>query len=109
MSPALSRSTGAALNDLNGAERDSITLYFGGERYCHFIVSGGLEVPGAKRPATRTLPLPGSVNVSTTILWRPVNPNVTIANGELAVAPELLEAAPALPAEPIPADETPAM
>ena len=71
---------GAALNDINGVERDAFGYYLHEQRYCHMIVSGGYEAPGAKRPATRSLPAPGSVNTSTPIVWRPVNPNLNIAN-----------------------------
>jgi hypothetical protein len=71
---------GAALNDINGMERDGSGFYIPGEQYCHMIMASGYEVPGAKRPATRSLPAPGSVNTSTPIVWRPVNPNVNIAN-----------------------------
>ena len=71
---------GAALNDLNGAERDDKGLYFAEPERCHIIQNGGFEVPAAKRPATRSFPAPGSVNVYSLILWRPVSPNVTIAN-----------------------------
>lgn len=73
--------SGAALNDLNGMERDFLGNYYVGPNdYCHNIRLSGHEVPAAKRPATRSLPAPGSVNVNTLILWRPVNPNVRIAN-----------------------------
>ena len=71
---------GAALNDINGTERDASGYYMNGERYCHVIMSNGYEVPGAKRPATRSLPAPGSVITSSFIVWRPVNPNINIAN-----------------------------
>ena len=71
---------GAALNDINGTERDETTAYRIGEGYCHMIVSGGFEVPGAKRPATKSLPAPGIVNDKSYIVWRPVNPNILIAN-----------------------------
>jgi hypothetical protein len=71
---------GAALNDINGAERDSVGEYYGFDIYCHMIVSGGLEVPGAKRPATKSLPAPGVVSPNTLIVWRPVNASVTVAN-----------------------------
>ena len=40
---------GAALNDVNGAERDPYTEYYNSDIYCHFIVSGGLEVTTATR------------------------------------------------------------
>ena len=70
---------GAALNDINGHERDAETAYLTGPNSCHRIFSGGYEVPGAKRPATRSLPAPGVVNTRSRILWRPVNPNVFIA------------------------------
>jgi hypothetical protein len=86
---------GAGLNDLNGAERDWRTEYYGGEQYCHVIVSGGLEVPAAKRPATKSLPAPGRVNPKTPILWRPVNPDVEIANnGDPAPEPTSSESEP---------------
>jgi hypothetical protein len=73
---------GAALNDISGTERDPVTNYIPGEQYCHMIVNGGYEVPGAKRPATKSLPAPGIVNGATLIAWRPVNPNVIIANDQ---------------------------
>ena len=72
---------GAALNDLNGAERDWLGEYYAGNGWCHYIAVGGYEVPAAKRPATRSLPAPGAVNTRTYMAWRPVNPNVPIANG----------------------------
>jgi hypothetical protein len=87
---------GVALNDTNGLERDQhldymrttrepwiAYGYLADVRYvpCHLIVNGGFEVPGAKRPATFSMPAPGRVNKKSKILWRPVNPNVTIANG----------------------------
>ena len=73
---------GAGLNDLNGTERDATGLYVPGTQHCHTLVNGGLEVPAAKRPATRSLPAPGVVKTDSLIVWRPVNPNVSIANGE---------------------------
>jgi hypothetical protein len=73
--------TGAALNDINGTERDPYGEYYLGEPYCHYVWQSGYEVPAAKRPATRSFPAPGSVNTTTSILWRPVNPNINIANG----------------------------
>ncbi len=78
---------GAALNDINGMERDETTNYRSGDGYCHLIVSSGYEVPGAKRPATRSLPAPGQVNTNSFIVWRPVNPNVNIANFQPAAPP----------------------
>ena len=72
---------GAALNDLNGTERDESASYLVGERFCHYVQTAGYEVPGAKRPATRTLPAPGSVNTQSHVVWRPVSPVFTIANG----------------------------
>jgi hypothetical protein len=71
----------AGLNDINGTERGLDGLYRTGEEHCHYIVMpGGFEVPAAKRPATRSYPFPGSVNPKTPIVWRPVNPNLRIAN-----------------------------
>lgn len=96
---------GAALNDINGAERDPSSNYIGGEAYCHMIVSNGLEVPGAKRPDTKTLPAPGSVNVKSLITWKPVNPNVTIANDQVP-PPDPVEPEPEPASEPISADDT---
>lgn len=105
---------GAALNDINGAERDPYGEYYDSDIYCHFIVSSGLEVPGAKRPATRSLPAPGVVMSGTLNAWRPVNANVAIANdwepGSRRVADPDAPFAPAEPppppieAEPQPAD-----
>jgi hypothetical protein len=71
---------GACLNDINGAERDWLGDYWVGDGFCHYIVSGGLEAPAAKRPATRSLPAPGLVNDRSYVLWRPVNPNLAICN-----------------------------
>lgn len=101
---------GAALNDINGAERDPYTEYYGSDIYCHFIVSNGLEVPGAKRPATRSLPAPGVVMSGTLNVWRPVNPNVDIANdwepGSRRIADPDAPAAPETP--PIEVEQQPA-
>lgn len=75
------RYTGAALNDPNGAERDSSGVYFTEPEYCHFArVNGVYEIPAAKRPATFSLPAPGRVNINTGIMWRPVSPNFNLAN-----------------------------
>lgn len=76
---------GAALNDTNGIERDVFGQYYSEEQYCHYIQNAGYEVPGAKRPATRSLPAPGSINTRSPIAWRPVSPNFSVANGALAV------------------------
>lgn len=70
----------AALNDINGAERDWLGEYRVGEANCHYLLVSGVEVPAAKRPATRSLPAPGLVIDTTPIVWRPVNPNIPIAN-----------------------------
>lgn len=85
---------GAALNDSNGTERDSLGQYFPGEEYCHFLVTNGYEVPGAKRPATKSYPAPGVVAVGTPAMWRPVNNNLDIANAEDPVAPDPIEESP---------------
>lgn len=95
---------GAALNDINGAERDGTTAYLGGESYCHMIVNAGLEVPGSKRPATRSLPAPGVVNGKTLITWKPVNPNVTIADDKEPTARDQIEPEPEPVSEPVDAD-----
>lgn len=75
---------GAALNDPNGHERDWLGQYFVGDGWCHFFAAGGYEAPAAKRPAVRTFPAPGSVNVHTPIVWRPYT-SVTIANFQTPV------------------------
>jgi streptogramin lyase len=91
---------GAALNDINGTERDRAGNYLSGPTYCHYIVVGGLEVPAAKRPATRypkTKTPDGKthydftrreINPATPIVWRPVDPNLNLANGPVADEPE---------------------
>jgi hypothetical protein len=98
---------GAALNDINGTERDAYTEYYPYDIYCHMIVSGGLEVPGAKRPATKSFPLPGVVVGTTLNVWRPVNLNVTIANDQEARAPDPVEPAP--PPADVPVDAAEAL
>ena len=85
--------SGAAMNDVNGAERGPTGEYlsydprYPGRAYCHMIVSNGYEVPAAKRPATKSLPAPGVVNEKSVIAWRPVNPNVVIANDQTPQSP----------------------
>lgn len=71
---------GAGLNDINGTERDQYGVYYPQEEFCHVAWISGVEAPVAKRPATRSYPSPGSVIQNSALLWRPVNPNVTIAN-----------------------------
>jgi hypothetical protein len=71
---------GAALNDPNGTERDASGGYYAGEEYCHMVVSGGYEVPAAKRPGTRSHPYPGSIQTGTYLVWRTVNYSLDIAN-----------------------------
>jgi hypothetical protein len=71
---------GAAMNDLNGQERDASGFYLVGEQYCHTIVAEGLEIPAAKRGCTKSKPVPGIATDTCPIVWRPVNPNVQIAN-----------------------------
>jgi len=71
---------GAGLNDANGQERDASGYYLSGTQYMHVLWSNGYEVPGAKRPSTKSYPAPGSVLVNTALIWRPVNPDVRIAN-----------------------------
>ena len=80
---------GAALNDINGTERDPVGIYYDDGRACHAIVTAGYEVPGAKRPATRSFPAPGSIMTNTAIVWRPVSPTFTIANGAPPAVPQL--------------------
>lgn len=84
----------AAMNDMNGTERDSSGGYYSGEEYCHMLVSGGYEVPGAKRPATKSSPYPGTIQKSSYVLWRPVNTSLTIANDVTPPAEDPYEPAP---------------
>lgn len=84
----------AALNDINGAERDWLGGYYVGDGWCHYIVQGGYEVPAAKRPATKSLPAPGVINTGSFVTWRPVNPNLDIANDEEPASPDPVEPAP---------------
>ncbi|MCC6847117.1 MAG: hypothetical protein IT294_01350 [Deltaproteobacteria bacterium] len=84
---------GAALNDPNGAERNWLGEYYVGDGYCHYFVSAGYEAPAAKRPAVRTLPAPGSVNVKSFILWRPYT-QVNIANFRTPLPPGTTPSAP---------------
>ena len=72
--------TGAGLNDINGTERDEKGAYLGDANSCHVLWSSGVEVPGAKRPATINFPAPGKVNSQSLVQWRPVNNRVSIAN-----------------------------
>ena len=72
---------GAALNDTGGIERDVEGNEIGGPGRCHYVEISGVQVPGAKRPSTKSHPPPGSVNVNSRIRWLAVNPYVTIANG----------------------------
>jgi hypothetical protein len=71
---------GAALNDVNGTERDAAGVYLPGSAHCHVVWSNGYEVSGAKRPNTKAWPAPGVVVPWTAIVWRPVNPDVAIGN-----------------------------
>jgi len=60
---------------------------------------GGLEVPGAKRPATRSPKTKSSdgkthydftrreINPATPIVWRPVDPNLNLANDRCRTSP----------------------
>jgi hypothetical protein len=88
----------ASLNDMNGTERDASGNYYQGEEYCHMIVSGGYEVPAAKRPATRSSPYPGSVMTGSYLAWRPVNTSLNIAN-EKAPSGDPNQDEPARPAD----------
>jgi hypothetical protein len=69
---------GAALNDMNGAERDETGTYLTDGMHCHVVYNGQYEVPGAKRPATSSWPM--RVNINSPILWRPVATSLAIAN-----------------------------
>lgn len=71
---------GAAMNDINGTERDEYGNYYPDENHCHVAWISGVEAPAAKRPATKSLPAPGVVNTSTPILWRAVARDIAIAN-----------------------------
>jgi hypothetical protein len=82
-SPALGvycyRGRGAALNDVNGTERNELGVYYPGGWAQHVAWSGGYEVYAAKRPATQSFPAPGIVRADTLIVWRPVS-SVPVAN-----------------------------
>jgi hypothetical protein len=69
---------GAALNDVNGTERDIYKRYFSGRYRCHLVIANGYETYGAKRPATTGYPL--RVDPHTPVVWRPVATTVRIAN-----------------------------
>lgn len=97
---------GAALNDLNGTEKNQYGEYMytsasTGSHYCHMIVHNGAEVPGAKRPATFTTPAPGGINCKTPILWRPVDTSVTVTEPGTQ-APPVTENAQPIDAAPAP-------
>jgi hypothetical protein len=79
-SPGCYLRTGAGLNDINGTERDSAGVYYADMGSCHTVWSSGVEVPGAKRPATVSFPSPGAVNTKSPVLWRPVDTRIAIAN-----------------------------
>lgn len=70
--------TGAALNDINGTERDQTGAYLPGALYCHVVYNGAYETTGAKRPATAA-GYPVKLNINTPILWRPVA-SIRVAN-----------------------------
>lgn len=71
---------GAALNDINGSERDEYGNYYPDENHCHVAWISGVEAPAAKRPATKSFPAPGVVNTASPILWRAVANSISIAN-----------------------------
>lgn len=71
---------GAALNDINGTERDEYGNYYPDANHCHEAWISGVGAPAAKRPATRSFPAPGSVRTDTPIVWRPVINSIRIAN-----------------------------
>jgi hypothetical protein len=71
---------GAALNDASGEERDDKGFYVPADWACHLILAGGVQVPAAKRPSTRSFPAPGVVDVFSRIRWLVANPYVDIAN-----------------------------
>lgn len=70
---------GAGLNDKNGTERDYYGVYYTEPERCHVIWRDGYEAPAAKRPATNPYPYPGTVDVNSPLVWRPVS-SLTIAN-----------------------------
>jgi Tol biopolymer transport system component len=71
---------GAAVNDVNG-ERDQLGTYYYLEWSQHYVMVGGIMVPAAKRPSTRSYPPPARIDFNSRIRWLPVNPYVNIANG----------------------------
>ena len=70
------------MNDSSGVERDEGGVYYGAGdcMRSHFVMAGGVMVPAAKRPSTRSYPAPGAVNIHSRIRWLVANPYVTIAN-----------------------------
>ncbi len=68
---------GAALNDNAGAERNKEGVYYTTKDRCHRVISNGAEAPGAKRPSTNA---DNTVNVKSSIRWRPANPAASIGN-----------------------------
>lgn len=75
------------MNDTGGMERNALGMYFDVARpdapvgwNCHYVSVGGVQVPAAKRPSTKSFPYPGVVNINSRIRWLPVNPYVEIAN-----------------------------
>lgn len=73
------RGQGAGLNDRFGAERDGLGIYYPESQRCHLVFSGGIETIAAKRPSTKTFPVPQVIE-TTRIRWLVVNNAVTIAN-----------------------------
>jgi hypothetical protein len=71
---------GAALNDPNGSERNENGIYYPARTRSHYVMVGGVMVPAAKRPSTRSYPAPGVYDVHSRIRWLPASPYVTIAN-----------------------------
>ena len=69
---------GAALNDINGTERDQYGYYYRSSDRCHVVWSNGYEVPAAKRPSTGGYP--ARVNPVSPIVWRTVDNRLRIAN-----------------------------
>lgn len=68
--------SGAALNDIDGTERDAYGFYLSGSDRCHHILQNGAVIPAAKRPNV----LLGRVDTRSPIVWRGVLNNVRIAN-----------------------------
>jgi hypothetical protein len=65
---------GAGMNDINGVEQDEHGNYITGKEASHVVLSGGFQVPAAKRPSTGGFPV--KWNPKSPIVWRSVDTRV---------------------------------